>query len=74
MLTFIFIVLLLAVLLKIIIFAIKAAWGISKILLTVILFPIIFIVMAFTGFLSLAIGVLIIIGIVSLIAGLVTKI
>lgn len=74
MLTFVFIVLLLAVLLKIIIFAIKAAWGISKILLTVILFPIIFIVMAFTGFLSLAIGVLIIIGIVSLIAGLVTKI
>ncbi len=74
MLTFVFIVLLLAVLLKIIIFAIKAAWGISKILLTVILFPIIFIVMAFTGFLSVAIGVLIIIGIVSLIAGLVIKI
>ncbi|MCR5702800.1 MAG: hypothetical protein K6G76_11745 [Lachnospiraceae bacterium] len=73
MLTFVFVVLLIALIFKLIIFAIKAAWGITRIILSVLLFPIIFIVLAVTGFISVAIALLIIVGLVSVIGGLIIK-
>lgn len=51
---------------KLLFIGIRAAWGISKILLTVVLLPIILIVMALGGLLYIALPVLAIIGLVSL--------
>lgn len=73
MLTVLFIVLLLLVFGKILVFAIKAAWGISKIIVSVVLLPVILIAMAFTGLLSVAFVILIMIGLISLIGGLIIR-
>lgn len=51
---------------KLFIFGIKAAWGISKFLITVVLLPLILIGMVVGGLLYLALPILIILGIVSL--------
>lgn len=53
---------------KLFIFGIKAAWGISKFLITVVLLPLILIGMVVGGLLYLAFPILIILGIVSLIS------
>lgn len=53
---------------KLFIFGVKAAWGISKILLTVVLFPLILIGMVIGGLMSIAFPLLIIIGIVALVS------
>jgi len=73
MLTVLFIVLLLLVFGKILVFAIKAAWGISKIIVSVVLLPVILIAMAFTGLLSVAFVILIMIGLISLVGGLIIR-
>ena len=54
---------------KLFIFGVKAAWGISKLLLTVVLLPVILIIMEVGGLISLAFPILIVIGIVSLVCG-----
>jgi len=46
-------------------FGIKAAWGISKLLVTVVFLPIILTLMVVCGFISLAFPMLLIIGIIS---------
>lgn len=51
---------------KILIFALKVSWGITKILLTIVFLPFILVVMVFAGFMTLALPLLIIIGIISL--------
>lgn len=51
---------------KLLIMGIKAAWGLSKILLIVVFFPIILIGMAIGGLLYLAVPILLIVGIGSL--------
>lgn len=51
---------------KLLLFGIKAAWGISKFLLTVVLLPIILIVMVIGGLITFAFPILILIGIVGL--------
>lgn len=73
MLTVLFIVLLLLVFGKILVFAIKAAWGISKIIVSVVLLPVILIAMALTGLLSVAFVILIMIGLISLVGGLIIR-
>lgn len=73
MLTFLFVVLLFVVFGKILKFAIKAAWGISKIIVSVVFLPVILIGMALTGFIYLALGCLVVIGIISLIGGLIAR-
>lgn len=73
MLTVLFMVLLLLVFGKILVFAIKAAWGISKIIVSVVLLPVILIAMAVTGLLSVAFVILIMIGLISLIGGLIIR-
>lgn len=49
-------------------FGIKAAWGISKFLLTVVLLPIALVVMVIGGLITFAFPILILIGIVGLFA------
>ena len=71
MLFALFVIMMIIVFGKILIFALKAAWGISKIVLTVVFLPVILILMAISGLLSVAFVILISVGIISLIAGLV---
>ena len=69
MLTFLFIVLMFGVFGKLLVFAIKATWGITKILLNIVLLPLIIIGMFAGGLTYLALIVLAIVGLVSLIKG-----
>ena len=55
MLTFIFIILMIMVFGKLLIWSIKAAWGITKILFTVVFLPIILITLALSGAIYIAI-------------------
>lgn len=67
MLTLLFIILMIAVFGNVIGIAIKAAWGLTKVLVTIVFLPIILIVMAVSGFMTLAVIALIIGGIIALI-------
>lgn len=67
MLTLLFVICMLWVFGKLLIFALKATWSISKILLTIVLLPAILIIMVIDGLLYIAFPILIIVGIVSLI-------
>lgn len=67
MLTGLFVLLMFAVFGKLIILAVKAAWGISKILVTLVFLPIILVVMVIIGLIKIAIPVLVVIGIISII-------
>lgn len=53
---------------KLLIWGIKAAWGISKIFLTIIFLPVILIGMVLGGLIYIALPILVIIGIISLIS------
>lgn len=65
--TLIFIIMMLLVFGKILTLAIKMAWGITKIVVFVILLPIVLIALVFAGLIYIAIPVLAIIGLVTLI-------
>lgn len=67
MITLIFILLMIMVFGKLLIWSIKAAWGITKILFTVVFLPIILIALALSGAIYIAIVLLIIGGIVTLV-------
>jgi len=67
MLEILFVICMLGVFGKLFAFGVKAAWGISKILCTVILLPVILIGMVIGGLLYIAFPILIIIGIVALV-------
>ena len=68
MIELLFAILMFVVFGKILFFAIKATWGITKILFTVVLLPFILVVLAFAGLLYIAFPLLIIIGIISLLS------
>ena len=68
MLSFLFAICMIWVFGKLFFFGIKAAWGISKFLVTVVLLPLVLIGMVVGGLLYLAFPILIILGIVSLIS------
>lgn len=51
---------------KLFIFGIKAAWGISKFIVTVVLLPLVLIGLVVGGFIYLAFPILLVVGIVSL--------
>lgn len=53
---------------KLFLFGLKAAWGISKFLLTVVLLPIALVVMVIGGLITFAFPILILIGIAGLFA------
>ena len=68
MLTLIFIILMLVVFGKILGFAIRATWGISRIVFSVVLIPLFFVGLVLKGLIAIALPVLIIVGIISLFA------
>ena len=70
MLTALFINLMFAVFGKMIIFAFKASWGILKVLLTIIIFPLFLIGLFFSGLVYIALILLLIAGIVSVVKSL----
>lgn len=70
MLTVLFIILMFAVFGKMIIFAFKASWGILKVLLTIIIFPLFLIGLFFSGLVYIALILLLIAGIVSVVKSL----
>ena len=51
---------------KLFIFGIKAAWGISKFIVTVVLLPLVLIGLVVGGFIYLAFPILLVVGLVSL--------
>ena len=67
MITLIYIILMIMVFGKLLIWSIKAAWGITKILFTVVFLPIVLIALALSGAIYIAIVLLIIGGIVTLV-------
>lgn len=67
MITALFVLLMISVFGRLIIFAIKAAWGIGKVLFAIVFCPIVLIVIALSGGIIVALPILIIIGIVSLV-------
>lgn len=67
MLTLIFTILLLVIFGKLLLFGIKAAWGITKLLVTIVLLPLTLIGLVIGGLLSLAFPILIVVGIVAVI-------
>ena len=70
MLTALFIILMFPVFGKLILFAFKASWGILKILLTIIIFPLFLIGLFFSGLVYIALILLVIAGIVSVVKSL----
>lgn len=67
MLELIFFILAVMIFGKIFLFAIKAAWSISKIIVSIVLMPLFLIGLVLTGLLWLAMPILLIIGIVSMV-------
>lgn len=51
---------------KLFMFAVKASWGIMKILFTILLLPLLLIILVFAGLFYIALPVLVIAGVVSL--------
>ena len=66
MLTIISFILMFMIFGRILKFAIKAAWGISKIICSVVLLPIFLICLLLVGFVEIALPILVIVGIISM--------
>lgn len=69
MLTILFLSLMIWVFWKLVKLSVKAAWGISKILFTLVLLPIILVVLVIAGFIYIAIPILAIVGVIALVSG-----
>ena len=66
MLTLIFLVMMILVFVKILGFAIRAAWGVSKIVCTVVFLPLLLVGLVLIGLVKIALPILLIVGGVSL--------
>lgn len=66
MLGFLFTILLFVIFGKILLFAIKATWSIAKIIFFVVLLPLILVGLVLKGLITIALPVLLIIGVISL--------
>ena len=64
--TLLFIILLFMIFGKILVFAVKAAWSVSKILVSVVMLPAVLVFLVFFGLIKLALPLLLIVGIGSL--------
>ena len=67
MFTLLFIILMFLIFGKLIGFAVKAAWGISKVVCTIVLLPLFLIGLVFAGLIGIAFPILLVVGIVSFI-------
>lgn len=70
MLTLVFIILMCAIFGKMIGLAVRASWGIVKIVFSVIVFPVVLIVMAVSGLVAFAIPILLVAGVVLICKGI----
>ena len=70
MLNLLFAILMIMVFVKLIGFAIRAAWGISKVIVTLVFLPLILIGLVLGGLIYLAFPILIVVGLVALFKGL----
>ena len=70
MITLIFSILLISVIAELLVLSVKLVWNVGKVLCCIIFFPVILIGLALSGFMVLAIPVLLAVGIVSLVMGL----
>ncbi|MDO5539330.1 MAG: hypothetical protein Q4F83_04565 [Eubacteriales bacterium] len=66
MITLLFIFLMISIFGKLLIFAVKASWGITKILFTVILLPLVLTGLAVAGLVYIALPVLLVAGVISM--------
>ena len=66
MLTILFLILMIAVFGKLIWLAIRAAWGITKVLFSIVFLPIVLIALALSGLIVVALPILIIVGLAAL--------
>lgn len=64
-----FVILLLVIFGKLLSFALKAAWSITKILFSVVIFPLVLIMLVVAGLMYVALPVLVIVGIVVFLMG-----
>lgn len=64
-----FVILLLVIFGKLLSFALKAAWSITKILFSVVIFPLVLIMLVVAGLMYVALPVLVIVGIVVFLLG-----
>lgn len=69
MLSLIFVILMLCVFGKLLKLSVKAAWGITKVLFTLVFLPIVLVVMVIGGLIYIAVPILVIIGIAALVSG-----
>lgn len=67
MLTLLFTILMIIVFGKLFLFSIKAAWGVAKILFTIVFLPVILIALVIGGLIEIALPILLVIGVISLI-------
>ena len=66
MLSLVFWIMMLLIFGNVLMFAIKAAWGISKVICTVVLLPLVLVVMVLAGLIKLAFPILAVIGLIPL--------
>lgn len=66
MLELLFVVMMITIFGKLIIFSIKAAWGVTKILMTVVFLPLILIGLLVGGLVSIAFPILLVVGVISM--------
>ena len=69
MLSFLFAILMIGIFGKLIGFAFHAAWGLTKIVCTLVVLPVVLIVLVVAGFMAIALPVLVVVGIVALVTG-----
>lgn len=67
MLTLVFVILMFVVFGKLIGLAVRATWGITKVLFTIVFLPVILICMVVGGLISVALPILVVIGVLALI-------
>lgn len=70
--TLLFIILMLGIFGKMIGFALRATWGITKILFNLVLLPLFLICLVIAGFMYIAMPILVIVGIIMLIGKIIT--
>lgn len=68
MFTLLFILFMFMVFGKLFMFAVKASWGIVKIIFTILLLPLLLLILVFAGMFYIALPVLVIVGVISLVS------
>ena len=71
MLTIIFYIALVYVAIRMLVWSVKAAWGIAKIIAFVVLLPVLIIGLAMAGLFMLALGIVVVIAIIATVGGLI---